>query len=122
MRVLSSAARKQNSRRRRGDTGRTKLKACLLLVCLLQILAAQSTHSKTSEIHVHLQRAQAALKANAPEVAVKEIRAVLALDPKNAEEHTNLGVIAFFRAEYRRAEQDFHGALAGAPHLVKTQA
>src|SRR5258708_39796768 len=99
MRVLSSAARKQNSPRRRGDTGRTKLKACLLLVCLLQILAAQSTPSKTSEIHVHLQRAQAALKANAPEVAGKESRAGPAFGPKNAGAHTNLGGIAVSRTE-----------------------
>src|SRR6266849_1712884 len=111
MRILISAARKQNSPRRCGDIGRTTLNACLLLVCLLQISAAQPTPSKTSEIRVHLQRAQAALKANAPEVAVKEFRAVLALDPKNAEAHTNLGVIAFSRADCQSAESDFREAL-----------
>src|SRR6266700_2949997 len=122
MRVLSPGVRKQSSPRIRGNTGRSKLKAGLLLVCLLQISAAQSTPAKTSEIRVHLQRAQSALKANVPEVAVKEFRVILALDPKNVEAHTNLGVIAFSRGDYRGAESDFREALAVAPTLFKAQA
>src|SRR6266700_2666266 len=122
MRVLSPGVRKQSSPRIRGNTGRSKLKAGLLLVCLLQISAAQSTPAKTSEIRVHLQRAQSALKANVPEVAVKEFRVILALNPKNVEAHTNLGVIAFSRGDYRGAESDFREALAVAPTLFKAQA
>jgi Tfp pilus assembly protein PilF len=105
----------------RGDTKRSTLKAWLLLVCLLQISAAQSA-PKISEVRVHLQRAQAALKANAPEVAVKEFRVILALDPKNAEAHTNLGVIEFSKGDYWNAEQEFRSALAVAPTLIQAQA
>src|SRR5882724_454904 len=122
MRLLSAEAGKQNSPPMLGDTERIKLKAWLLVLCLLQISAAQSPPSQAPEIRVHLQRAQAALKAHAPEVAGKEFRAILALDPKNAEAHTNLGVIAFSRGDYRSAESDFREALAVAPALVQAQA
>jgi tetratricopeptide (TPR) repeat protein len=62
------------------------------------------------------------LKANAPETAVKEFHEVLALDPKNAEAYSNLGVIAFFQRDYGNASQYLRQALAIDPSLVKTQA
>jgi tetratricopeptide (TPR) repeat protein len=73
-------------------------------------------------VHDHLERARAALKANAPETAVKEFHEVLALDPKNAEAYANLGVIAFFQRDYQNASQYLRQALAIDPSLMKTQA
>ena len=69
-----------------------------LLASALAGMAAQTGTSRAAAIHDHLQKAAEYLKANDPNSAVKEFDAVLALDPKNAEAYTNLGVIAFFRA------------------------
>jgi tetratricopeptide (TPR) repeat protein len=100
------------------------LTALLLLfsTCFLANSRGQSPVSKTAQVHDHLGRAQAALKANDPETAVKEFREVLALDPKNAEAYANLGVIAFFQRDYQNASQYLRDALAIDPSLEKTQA
>jgi tetratricopeptide (TPR) repeat protein len=108
-----------------GGVRRTAKRTVLLLLISTFALTSsrgQSPASRTSQVHVHLERAQAALKANAPETAVKEFREVLALDPKNAEAYANLGVIAFFQRDYQNASQYLRNALAIDPSLVKTQA
>jgi tetratricopeptide (TPR) repeat protein len=94
----------------------------LILTFTLTASRGQSTASRASQVHEHLERAQAALKANDLEAAVKEFREVLALDPKNAEAYANLGVIAFFQRDYRNASQYLRHALEVDPSLVKTQA
>ncbi len=93
---------------------------CLLLVFMLVAgsLAAQTAGG----IHEHLRKAAEYLRANNPEAAAKEFDAVLALDPRNAEANANLGVIAFFRRDYRAASQYLQKALAVDPSLTKTQA
>ena len=98
--------------------------ALLLLISTFVFASSrgQSQTSTTAQVHDHLERAQAALKANAPETAVKEFQEVLALDPKNAEAYANLGVIAFFRRDYQNASQYLHQALSIDPSLVKSQA
>jgi len=94
----------------------------LCLVFFLTSSRGQSTSSNTSQVHVHLERARAALKAYDPETALKEFHQVLALDPKNADAYANLGVIAFFQRDYQNAAQYFRHALVIDPSLVKTQA
>jgi len=94
----------------------------LLFAGALAAASAQTVSSRAQEVHDHLDKAQAYLKANDPESAKKEFDAVLVLDPKNAEAHANLGVIAFFRRDYRDAAQHFRNALATDPSLTKTQA
>lgn len=93
-------------------------------VVLLAASAAwsQAPSNKTSEIQTHKNRAQAALRANDLETAARELRAVLALDPKDAESHTNLGVIQFFRGDCAGATKDFRAALAARPALDKARA
>jgi Tfp pilus assembly protein PilF len=76
----------------------------------------------STQIHNHLHRAEEFLQAKDSDAATKEFNAVLALDPKNAEAHANLGVIAFFRQDYQGAAQSFRKALATQPSLTKTQA
>jgi len=96
----------------------------LLLVLLVSALTAvaQTGTSRATEIHAHLQKAEEYLKAKDSNAASKEFDAVLALDPKNAEAHANLGVIAFFQRDYQNASQRFRKALAIDPSLTKTQA
>jgi tetratricopeptide (TPR) repeat protein len=93
-----------------------------LLANALTIAAAQTAASHAAEIHDHLRKAAAYLKAKDPNAAVKEFNAVLALDPKNADAYANLGVIAFFQRDYQKASSYLRKALAMDPSLVKTQA
>lgn len=85
-------------------------------------VAAQAGPSHAGEIHSRLRKAAEYLKANDPDSARKELEAVLGLDPKNAEAYANLGVIAFFRHDYKNAAQYLHSALAIDPSIAKTQA
>lgn len=105
--------------------GSVRSRALVLVLSLLMsaiVASAQTGASRSPDIHSHLQRAEAYLKAKDPDSAVKEFDAVLALDPKNSEAYANLGVIAFFQRDYQNAAQKFRKALAIDPSLVKTQA
>ena len=96
--------------------------AAALLVSGLAVMPAQTGASRAAGIQDHLRKAAVYLKANDPSSAVQEFDAVLALDPKNAEAYANLGVIAFFQHDYRKASQYLRKALAIDPSLIKTQA
>jgi len=93
-----------------------------LLVSALSMMAAQTAPSRAAQIQDHLRKAGEFLKANDPGSAAKEFDAVLALDPRNAEAHANLGVIAFFQHDCGKASPDLRKALAIDPSLTKTQA
>jgi tetratricopeptide (TPR) repeat protein len=84
-------------------------------------MQAQGT-SSTEQLKAHLQRGQAALKANQQEEAAKEFRAALTLDPSNAEAHANLGALSFFHGDCKDAEIEFRAALKSAPSLTKATA
>ena len=102
--------------------GRPLILVLTLLASALAAMAAQTGPSHAADIHDHLRKAEAYLKANDPTSAAKEFDAVLALDPKNAEAFANLGVIAFFQRDYQAASQNFRKALAIDPSLAKTRA
>ncbi|MBO0721001.1 MAG: tetratricopeptide repeat protein, partial [Blastocatellia bacterium] len=57
-----------------------------------------------------------------PEVADRELQAVIAIDPGNAEAHVNLGVLAFFHGDCQSASPHFENALKTQPSLVKAEA
>jgi len=84
-------------------------------------MQAQGT-SSTDQLKTHLQRGQAALKANQQEEAAKEFRAALSLDPSNAEAHANLGALSFFHGNCKDAEIEFRAALKSAPSLTRATA
>lgn len=98
--------------------------AVLLLIPVLSLASArgQSSDSNASQIRLHFERAQAALRANAPAEAAKEFLDVLALDPRNAEAYADLGVVAFLQRNYSQASKYLNRALAIDPSLVKSQA
>jgi tetratricopeptide (TPR) repeat protein len=81
-----------------------------------------STVGAAQTVHDHLVKAAGYLKANDPGAAAAEFKAVLAIDPKNAEANANLGVIAFLHGEYKNAAQYLRSALATDPSLVKSEA
>jgi tetratricopeptide (TPR) repeat protein len=104
-------------------SGASAAMTLLLMFLGLPVMSAQTGPSHaTAEIHDHLRKAAAYLKANDPSSAVEEFDAVLALDPKNAEAYANLGVIAFFQHDYQKAAGYLRKALASDPSLAKTQA
>jgi tetratricopeptide (TPR) repeat protein len=94
----------------------------IVLVSALTFAGAQTTTSHAAEIHDHLRKAAEYLKAQDPDSAVKEFNAVLALDSRNAEAYANLGVVAFFRRDYRSASGYLRKAAAIDPSLAKSQA
>jgi tetratricopeptide (TPR) repeat protein len=97
------------------------LPACLLLgVSLLSGASAQT--SRTGELALELQRAQAALKANDQVGAAAAFHAVLKLDANNVEAHLNLGVIAFFQGDCATALPDLKSAVASASSMTKPRA
>jgi tetratricopeptide (TPR) repeat protein len=108
----------------RKPAGRIALLLAVLLVSAFSLAGsgAQSSASRASEVQIHLERGQAALRAQSPATAVKEFQEVLALDPRNAQAYANLGVVAFFERDYPQASKYLGRALAIQPSLVKIQA
>jgi len=101
---------------------RRPLRAAIVFLGVFLTTLPGGAQSRAAEIHDHLQKAAADLKANDPTSAAREFAAVLALDPKNPEANANLGVIHFLRGDCRTAVQNLHQALAADPSLIKTQA
>jgi len=78
--------------------------------------------SKTAEIHSRMASAEASLRRNDQDGAAREFRAVLALDPENAEARADLGVMAFARGDLKSASADLALALRSRPSLTKVEA
>jgi tetratricopeptide (TPR) repeat protein len=74
------------------------------------------------QIALHASRAQEALRTNQADVAVRELTALLRLDPGNANANANLGVIAFTQGDYAKAAAAFQAALKLQPSLWSAQA
>src|SRR5260370_2422216 len=91
------------------------------LLCGITLSQTEAPHRATA-IKAHLQRAEAALRANGLKTASGEFRAALTLDPKNPEAHTNLGIIAFFRGDCEAASANLREALSVNPSLANAQA
>jgi tetratricopeptide (TPR) repeat protein len=81
-----------------------------------------STVGAAQTVHDHLVKAAGYLKENDPGAAAAEFKAVLTIDPKNAEANANLGVITFLHGDYKNAAQYLRSALATDPSLVKSEA
>lgn len=108
--------------RHAGLSARSLALVLALLASAFAAAATQTEAPRAVQIHDHLRKAAEYLKANDPNSAVKELEAVLAVDPKNAEAFANLGVIAYFKRDYKSASQYLRNALAIDPSLAKTQA
>jgi tetratricopeptide (TPR) repeat protein len=86
-----------------------------------ELCAAQSNLTASEQIRMHLEQAQRSLSANAPELAIKEFRAVLEIDKGNATALANLGALAFVQGDCQTAASDFQEALKTAPMLSKAK-
>lgn len=70
----------------------------------------------------HEQRANEYLREKRPELAIPELRAVLAEDPGNLNAQANLGVLLFFQRDYAGAVPYLRQAVAQKPDLGKIRA
>ena len=96
--------------------------APMIAASAVVFLCAAAQTSPASEVGEHLRKAAEDLRARDPNAATQELKAVIAIDPKNSEAYANLGVIAFFSHDYAQAAQYLRKALAIDPSLTRTEA
>lgn len=97
--------------------------ACVSLaagLCVCQQLLAQTQHLQ--EIRAHYEAAEKALNTNHLDIAEREFKAILRIDPANAEVLANLGLVAFKRNDYAMASREFQAALKLNPALWNAEA
>jgi tetratricopeptide (TPR) repeat protein len=83
---------------------------------------SQTSPSRQEQIESHLRQAKAYLQQNKPDLAAAEFKAIVALDPKNADARGNLGVLLFFQGAYADAIPQLRAALKLQSNLWKIQA
>lgn len=66
-----------------------------------QAVSSHSAPSRQAQIKQHSQLAQQYLSEQRPDLAIPELKAVVALDPKNLDARANLGVLLFFANNMR---------------------
>jgi tetratricopeptide (TPR) repeat protein len=100
-----------------------KILPSFLLACLLCPLSfSQTGASLQSQLEAHGRSAQQYLREGKPDLAIPELKAVLALDPNNVDARGNLGVLLYFRGDYAGAIPELRAALKLKPGLCKIQA
>jgi tetratricopeptide (TPR) repeat protein len=103
-------------------TAKLVLRLCVLVVLCAAPGVSQTSPNRQQQIEAHLNQARTYLAENKPDLAIPEFKAIIALDPKNADALGNLGVILFFQGEYGDAIPDLRAALKLQPSLWKIQA
>ena len=102
---------------RRSSRVRGALRGFCLLLCLCCSTGTEhAQQSGAATAQQHLQRAHAFLAQRKPKEAAGEFKAVLALDPDNADATGNLGVLLYFAQDYRAAEPLLQKTVAGAAY------
>lgn len=93
-------------------------------VCFLLATSsfAQSALDKQQQIETHIRQASEFLKNNQTDLAGREFRAILALDPNNVDARGNLGVLLYFRGDYAQAAPHLRAAVKLKPTLARIQA
>lgn len=103
-----------------------KIRESLALLALIFFLATQHCVSQTTtsvkdQIKFHALQAEKFLRERQPDLAIPEFRAIVSLDPTNADAQANLGVLLFFQKEYAEAIPPLRTALKLQPGLLKIQ-
>lgn len=101
---------------------RVALLALFLLSTLSSPILSQQPTNTQSQIELHERQAQQYLSERKPELAIPELEKVVALDPGNVDATANLGVLLFFRRDYKNAIPHLQAALKLQPGLSKVQA
>ncbi len=98
--------------------------SALLMLCAISIAAAGQAPSPPSEqdqIAQHERMAQQYLREQKPDLAIPELKKIVALDPNNVEARANLGVLLFFRGDYADAVPQLQAAINLQPSLWKVR-
>lgn len=85
-------------------------------------LPGEQANSRQHQLNEHTRLAQQYLKERRPDLAIPELQAVVALDPKDVDARGNLGVLLFFRGDYAGAAPQLRAAVKMQPGLWKLQA
>jgi cytochrome c-type biogenesis protein CcmH/NrfG len=101
---------------------KTVLSTLFLLPAVSILSMCQVPQSKQDEIGLHARKAQQYLLEKRPELAIPELQKVTALDPGNVDARANLGVLLFFRGDYKEAIPQLRTAIQVQPDLWKIQA
>jgi tetratricopeptide (TPR) repeat protein len=101
-------------------------KAFLLVLCVLSTITplalCQGAPAAQEQIEQHARLAQQYLRERRPDLAIPELQKVTELDPQNLDARTNLGVLLFFRGDYKAAVPQLRAALDIKPDLWKQRA
>lgn len=106
------------------DTMNPKLRSLstgLVLLLTATLCFSQTEASNQESLASHLQKAQAYLHENHPDLAIPELQAAVAMDPSNVEVRGNLGVLLFFHGEFGKAIPQLQAAIKARPDLWKIQ-
>lgn len=103
-------------------TKRAVLSYCVILLFGVLQALPQSDSGKKEQIDSHNRKAAEYLKENKPELAIAELKAVIALDSNNVDARGNLGVLLFFQGDDAEAVPQLRAALKLKPSLSKIQA
>src|ERR1700722_18934896 len=95
----------------------------LFLVPVVSIRSiCQALPSDQDQIALHSRMAQDYLRQQRPDLAIPELQKVVALAPDNVDARGNLGVLFFFRGEYKDAIPQLRTAIQLQADLWKVQA
>lgn len=92
------------------------------LSCFAPCSTAVTTPVQMTESQQHMKLAEQYLAQRRPDLAIPELKKVIALDPRNVEAHGNLGVVLFFRGDYADAVPQLRFAVNKNPEAWKIQA
>lgn len=81
----------------------------------------QAVSTPQDQVSYHAAMARQYLGEQRPDLAIPELQAVIALDPKNVDAHANLGVLEYFANKYSDAIPELREALTEQPDLWKIQ-
>lgn len=82
---------------------------------------AQAKPTRQQQLQSHIRLAQQYLSERKPELAIPELKAIVAMDPKNVDARGNLGVLLFFQGQFTEAVPQLRTALKLQPGLWKIQ-
>jgi tetratricopeptide (TPR) repeat protein len=100
---------------------RSVLSGLFLLGAISLAVAGQTPPKEKEQIAQHERLAQQYLREQRPDLAIQELKKVVALDPSNVEAYANLGVLLFFRGEYADAVPELRIATKIQPNLWKVR-
>lgn len=94
----------------------------LSLLWAAVVCSGQAAPASNSQAQQHLRLAEQYLAQRRPDLAIPELKQVVALDPENVDAQGNLGVLLFFRGKYADAAPHLRFAVKKKPDAWKIQA